>query len=70
MLPGQKSSVGGGNRKKKQKQIKTHFSGTAEAFVLSQAKTSDSSPFLKTQQMDAPLPSPSVWRCGFEGVIT
>lgn len=65
-----KSRLLGEETEKKQTQIKTHFSGTAEAFVHLQAKTSDSSPFLKTQQMDAPLPSLSVWRCGFEGVIT
>lgn len=70
MLPVQKSSVEGENRKKRTKQIKTNFSGTAEAFVHSQAKTSDSSPVLKMQQMDAPLPLPSVWRMGFQGVIT
>lgn len=59
------------NNKNKLKHI---LAAQLRPFVHSEEKTSDPPPpspaVLKTQQMDARLSSPSVWWCGFQGVIT
>lgn len=69
VLPGQKSSVG--VEKQRTTNENTFLAEQLKPLFTRRRRKSDSLPLiLKTQQMDARLSSPSVWRCEFQGVIT